>query len=205
MKKLKPKKCKFSQCGKTFTPFNSLQRVCPGSVECARGFVEEKWAAKRSKEARKAQRDLKSNDRRHQIKLTQAVFNQFIRTRDHDQPCISCGRSNAEVDQTDTWKYGGAWDCGHYLTIGSHPELRFEKLNAHKQCKNCNGGAGNYTRKNHTVRQDYRDQLIERIGLESVEWLEGPHESKHYTAADLIELRKELRAETRQLEKARAA
>lgn len=204
MKTFKQKTCKFSKCGKPFTPFRTTQQVCPNST-CALGFAEEKRRAKFLKDARRDQRKLRESDTRHQMKLTQPEFNKFIRERDQDEDCISCGRSNAEVELTDGWKTGGAWDCGHYLSVGSHPELRFEELNAHKQCKSCNGGSGQYTRKNHTVSEEYRPRLIDRIGQANVDWLEGPHDAKNYTAADLIEKRKYYRAKTRQLQQARAA
>lgn len=32
---------------------------------------------------------------------------------------------------------------------------------------------------------NYRISLVERIGNEALEWLEGPHEPKHYTISDL--------------------
>jgi hypothetical protein len=79
----------------------------------------------------------------------------------------------------------GKYDCGHFKTVGGFPELRFEELNAHKQCKKCNGGAGNFTRKDASVSKEYRKQLIKKIGLDKVEWLEGAHEPKKYTCAEL--------------------
>lgn len=121
---------------------------------------------------RKAVRELRNNDRSHQLKLTQAVFNRWIReVRDKDEPCISCGRHHR-----------GQYHAGHYRTVGANPELRFEPLNCWKQCSACNNHlSGNIA--------NYRPRLIERIGLEKVEWLEGPHEPKKYTCEELIKLR----------------
>jgi len=119
------------------------------------------------KEALKSVRQLK--------KEAQPIFNKYIRIRDKDECCISCGRNNAEVETTDGWKPGGAWDCGHYLSTGAHDELRFEPKNAYKQCKSCNGGSGQYAKKSETVTRQYRINLIERKGIDLVDWLEGPH------------------------------
>jgi hypothetical protein len=40
-----------------------------------------------------------------------------------------------------------------------------------------------------TIRSKYRENLIAKIGLERVEWLEGPHEPKRYRIEDLKEIR----------------
>lgn len=124
-----------------------------------------------AKAARKAKREYYDNDRSHQLKLTQATFNGWIRFRDAGEPCISCGRNT-----------GAKVNAGHYLSVGSHPELRFNSLNVWLQCEHCNmfksGNIG-----------EYRPRLIDKIGLELVEWLEGPHEPKKYTCEQLKEIR----------------
>lgn len=125
---------------------------------------------------------LKDNDRSLRTKSAQASFNAFIRARDNDLPCISCG-----LFVTVDMPYG-KYDCGHYKTIGGFPELRFEELNANKQCKKCNGGAGNFSKKDTSVSKEYRINLIKKRGLDKVEWLEGPHEPKKYTCAELKEI-----------------
>lgn len=115
------------------------------------------------------------------VKETQAAFNAFIRQRDIDQPCISCQRHHS-----------GQYHAGHYKTTAAAPELRFNELNCHKQCAPCNDHlSGNLI--------NYRINLINKIGLDRVEWLEGPHEPKKYSIddlkglkADYIERRKKL-------------
>lgn len=195
---IKLKKCRM--CPNKFPQFNSLHVVC--SPACAIRMAEEKPKAlvtlgqRRLKEERKADRQKKLaiktlSEWKAEV---QEVFNKFIRMRDEFEPCISCGREHVE------WTVGGAWDCGHYLSVGSHPELRFEELNAYKQCKSCNGGSGKYARKNRTVSKEYRERLIARIGLGNVEWLEGPHEPKHYKIPELIELKAHYKAKIKEIE-----
>ena len=140
---------------------------------------EFKRETKRRKEAIKTKSDW--------IKDVQVKFNAYIRERDKQDPCISCGRMDSEIEE---FPRGGKWDCGHYLSKGAFPELRFEPLNAHKQCKSCNAGSGKYARKNHTVQQSYRKNLEKKIGVEKLEWLEGPHPAKRYRDGELKELYK---------------
>jgi hypothetical protein len=167
-------------CKTQFEPVRMGQVAC--GWQCAIQHTANLKAKRDRKETREAK--VKARTRRDWLPLAQSAFNKFIRLRDANKPCISCGRVHVE------WTTGGAWDCGHYLSVGSHPELRFDENNAAKQCKSCNGGAGKYAKKNHTVSQAYRINLIERIGLEAVEALEGPHEPNHYTIDDLQAIKK---------------
>jgi hypothetical protein len=108
-----------------------------------------------------------------------------VRERDYYEPCISCGRH-----------HDGVWNAGHYLTVGGNPELRFEPDNCHKQCVPCNKHkSGNVVR--------YRANLINRIGVARVEWLEGPHPARHYSGDEIEALIRYYRAETRRLQSLR--
>ncbi|AZU97822.1 NinG protein [Vibrio phage LP.2] len=156
---------------------------------------EEKNARAKHRERKEALRP-----RAWYLKEAQKWFNKFIRLRDKDDLCISCDRALEAIEGNDGWKPGGAWDCGHYLTRGAHPELRFEELNAHKQCKSCNAGSGKYTHKTKTVGEMYRKKLINKIGLAKVEWVEGPHEPKKYTIDDLKEIIQEYKAKCKQFD-----
>ena len=192
---------KCAVCKVKFTPkYSSLQKTCdiPCAIIHAESENKKKAEAKR-KQNRKELREYKERNRTKPqwIKKTQSVFNRFIRLRDKDKPCISCGRYDAEI--VDKF-VGGKWDCGHYLTVGGFPELRFEELNANKQCKSCNGGSGNYTAKNKTVSEQYRVNLIERIGIKMVEWLEGPHDPKHWMIEDIKEIKEKFRIKIKELE-----
>lgn len=195
-------KCK--ACKKAFTPFNSMQKAC--GPKCALELVElqkrEKnklFSSESVKKARKQLKKLSDNDKSKLTKKAQRAFNAFIRKRDEGRACISCGRTNDEANSTDGWKIGGAWDCGHYLTRGGFPELRFEELNAHKQCKTCNGCSNHYAKKSRLVSERYRERLIKKIGLDKVEWLEGPHEPKKYTIEELKEIEQEYKRKLKEL------
>lgn len=182
-------KCRARGCENEFVQHNTLHNRCYACLAATAKKERERKQRDNAKTERKAHREAKERikTRSQWVKDAQInAFNPWVRQRDILQPCISCGRYDHEIDDS---LRGGKWDCGHYLSVGAHPELRFEPLNAHKQCKSCNGGSGKYARKNHTVAMEYRVRLIDRIGLEKVEWLEGPHEPKNYAIDDLREIK----------------
>lgn len=188
-KQIKPKKCKAPGCGKPFKPTMTTQKVC--SVACAKAIAKDpklqKIAAKaitRQKRQELQERREKLKSRADYVREAQAVFNRWVRLRDEAQPCISCGRHHQ-----------GKYDAGHYRTTAACPELRFDPLNVHKQCSPCNTQlSGNIVA--------YRLGLIRRIGEESVDWLEGPHEAKRYTIDDLKAIKAEYQAKIKALEEA---
>ena len=181
------KKCRV--CKTKFEPFNSLQQVC--STACALQKAQkdfQKDAERKAKEQRKWIREQKAKvkSRGEHLKEAQQAFNAYIRERDRHRPCISCGTYTA-----------GRYHAGHYRTTKAAPELRFEELNCHKQCAQCNNfDSGNIV--------EYRISLIQRIGQEAVDWLEGPHEAKHYATDELKEIKRKYRAMKRELERAAA-
>jgi len=193
----KPKKCVI--CGEQFEPKRTGQKVCcpvPCGIEHARqaqAKAEAKAARARKAKTKAELEALKSNGQRKReaTKRAQAAFNAFVRERDHDQPCISCGTTNPGGDPR-----GGVWDCGHYRTTGAAPELRFDEDNAHRQCKKCNRDqSGNVV--------EYRLRLIDRIGIERVERLEGPHELPHWTPEDLDAIAADYRRRAREMQRGR--
>lgn len=183
---IKNKKCKAPDCETTFTPYSTLTRAC--SLECALILVKiakEKKQRKDTRERKVAIRTLSD-----WLKLAQPEFNRFTRIRDKDDPCISCGKFDHELKD---FLRGGKWDAGHFKAIGSHPELRFNEDNCHKQCKKCNNQrSGNIS--------NYRINLVNKIGLDRVVELEGHHEPKHYIIDDIKEIREIYRLKAKELE-----
>lgn len=205
MRKLKTKSCR--HCKTEYCPVTSTQVVC--SPNCAVEYTRARVERKRQADQRRHLRSVKQNQRKRKeslktrgdyLKLAQAAFNRYIRLRDRGKPCISCLRSELEVEGSESWKVGGAWDCGHFLGVGAHPELRFEELNAHRQCKSCNSGSHHHVRKKRTVAQDYRDNLVERIGITPVTWLEGPHPAAKWSIDEIKQIRDTYRRKARELE-----
>jgi len=176
----KLKACRNKACAKKFMPFKPLQHAC--SIDCAVIVGREKEIAKTAKvdrldrKVRKAALMTKAD----YAKLAQTAVNAFVRARDSELPCISCGRH-----------HGGQYHAGHLLSVGAHPELRFEPLNIHKQCKPCNVDL-------HGNVLNYEVNLIAKVGAEVVAWLRGPHDAKHYTIDDLKKIRAEYKEKLKQ-------
>ena len=161
----KPKKC--SICKNLFEPKNSMQKVC--SIKCA---IDYSASLKKNKEFRETlQRRENLKSRAEWLKEAQTAFNAYIRERDAGLPCISCQKPPKKKN------------AGHYLSTGSHPELRFEPLNVHLQCEHCNTYlSGNLIQ--------YRKNLIVKIGIGDVEWLESKHEPKKYSIEEIKDIKK---------------
>lgn len=186
-----PKQHKCKECGNYFVRiYSSTQQVC--SVPCASKYGKRKAEEKRKKQEksdrlqeRKRMQALKEKikTRAEWLKDAQRVFNQFIRLRDKDLPCISCGRYHQ-----------GQYHAGHYRTVGSSPELRFCETNVHKQCSACNNHlSGNLV--------NYRLGLIAKIGLERVEWLERQdHSPLKLTVDEIKALIKRYKAKVKELQ-----
>jgi hypothetical protein len=144
---------------------------------------QEKRVKADRKETREKKQALKT--RSQWMKEAQSEVNRYVRLRDKDLPCISCGRF-----------HDGQYHAGHYRTVGSAPELRFEVSNIHKQCAPCNNHlSGNLI--------NYRKGLVQKIGIDAVEWIEGKHEPKHYTIDDLKAIKAKYKTLCRELERDR--
>lgn len=186
-KQPKPKTCPI--CSAEYIPRSSLQKVCH-NYKCAIAFNKQRDAEiaareqrKRDKEARAKWRERKAEVKplKHWEDLTQRVVNDYIRERDRDLPCISCG----------TWTTV-QWEAGHFRSRGKASHLRYHEDNIHAQCHHCNVHlSGN--------QQQYRINLIAKIGAERVEALENNNTPHRYTREELERIRARYRALTREL------
>lgn len=176
---MKAKRCK--ACGETFVPRRPIQIAC--SYECALNLVKEK----RAKEERVAQAQERKTDRarldamkpRGQwVREAQTAVNRWARWRDilAGRGCISCGAPYRGA-------FGGAFDAGHYRSVGSAPHARYCLSNIHLQCHKCNRFLGGNA-------VSFRAGLIERYGAEFVEGIE----SMQGTAKWSVEYLKRLKA-----------
>lgn len=187
----KPKEYKCKVCGNYFVKtISSTQKVC--SPKCA--IILSKEQARKKKEKQDKQERLETKKRMTALKQKiksrsewlddlQSWVNKFIRLRDKNEPCISCGKYHK-----------GQYHAGHYRSVGACPELRFCELNVHKQCAPCNDHkSGNII--------EYRINLVKKIGVDKVEWLERQdHEPKKYTIEDCKEIIKYYKAKIKDLD-----
>lgn len=176
-----PRKKPCKQCREVFQPERPIQPCC--SPRCAIDYMNVQKGKKAKKQLTIDRREFKLNDKKTQKNLAWKAFSRFIRLRDKDLGCISCGTKNDVV-----------YAAGHFRSRGAIPALMFHEDNVHKQCnKYCNESlSGNY--------RNYKPALIEKIGPERVEWLEGSHEPKKYTAQDLVDIKLKYLAKCREME-----
>lgn len=195
-KQPRPKKCRVATCRASFVPSRMGQAVC--SPACAiidaprhQEKARKSLAQVERKEIKVRKERLKS--RADHLREAQAAVNEYVRLRDADLPCISCDSTPSDSDLMT----GSRWDAGHYRSVGSCPELRFEPLNIHRQCVKCNRNlSGNAV--------EYRIRLVLRIGADKVAWLEGPHPARKYTIEEIKAIKAMYRAKTRELKRAAA-
>lgn len=193
---MRMKTCPF--CKEKYLPGALLQANCCEKFECRAAYIGQHVEKQRKKRGQ-AERIAQAADRKavrlkleqlktrsDYIKEAQRAFNAYIRERDKQQACICCGLP------LHSGSVGGQYDCGHYRSIGSAPNLRFDPRNAHAQRKQCNRyGAGRAV--------DYRIGLIYRIGLEAVESLEADNEPRKWSIEELKAIKAEYVAKLKQL------
>ena len=158
-------------------PSQTLQQAC--SPECAIELARQKQIKEQQREAKR-----KLKTRRDWLREAQTAFNAWVRWRDRDLPCVSCG----EV-------ITGHSHASHFIPTSRASGLRFTPENCHRSCVKCNVFlSGNLT--------PYRVRLLHKIGAEAMEWLEGPHEPKRWTVEELKSIRDHYRKLVREAEKA---
>jgi hypothetical protein len=81
----------------------------------------------------------------------QIIFNSYIRERDKNQPCISCGQFKT-------------LQAGHFFPVQGYDALRFDQDNVHGECAGCN-----CFDEGHLI--GYQDNLRARIGNDRLEKL----------------------------------
>jgi hypothetical protein len=112
------------------------------------------------------------------------VFQKWVRFRDKDLNCISCGTTKAKT-----------WHGSHYFSANLYSGLIFDERNVHKSCDYCNVFL-------HGNLLEYRKGLLSRYGWEFVAKLENISDEKRvykYTKDELIEIKKKYEAKIKSL------
>ena len=133
--------------------FNNIKHALPKLI--AKGAkIKEKAVKVRHKEATK-----KLRTRTQWYNMLQVEVNKYVRLRDANEPCCTCGTANQNI------KY----DAGHCFTRAARPDLRFNLTNIHKQCSvNCNQhGSG--------MRLEYQTFITSKYSPNHFEWLKSYH------------------------------
>lgn len=132
---------------------------------------------------RQKKKELKGNDIQLRKKSAQTAFNAYIRARDSGSCCISCDKPDNGSHQR---------HASHYRSVKACSFLRFNEDNVHASCMQCNSHmSGNIT--------EYRLRLINKIGIDKVEWLECQNEPKRHTCEELKEIELKYKAKLKAL------
>ncbi|WP_431129656.1 recombination protein NinG [Flagellimonas flava] len=168
----KPKPCKgnhnsnhFPGCGKEV--YDRTYGLCPycfwewmqstpeGNEHYSKKFVPrvQKNAKATIRKKKKEEREkLKSIARL--VQETRVPFQKWIKLRDANDACISCGTTTAKI-----------WHAGHYFKAELFTGLIFHEMNVNKQCEKCNTFLdGN--------ESGYRKGLVKKYGENAVKELE---------------------------------
>ncbi|MFZ9066235.1 MAG: recombination protein NinG [bacterium] len=137
------------------------------------------------KERKKHKREYYENDIKTRREAAVYWCNRYIRLRDAGNGCISCGTCKPHIQ----------YAAGHYISAGSCTALRFDERNIHLQCNvRCNQQlSGN--------RGEYRKRLIEKVGQQVVDFLEGPQPVIKITAEWYKSIEEKYKAKCKELEK----
>jgi hypothetical protein len=180
--KLKRKKCKC--CGVEFMPFKSMQKVC--STKCAIEYSNEQTKKKAKQQARREKKKFNEDNMTlsDYKKKLQTIFNKFIRLRDVEKGCVSCG----------TPLQNRKFDAGHFYAT-TYEGLRFNENNVFGQCVPCN-------RNKHGNIHEYRKRITDRISEEELQWLDdNRHIRLKLTKYELKELIEVYKSKVKEYEK----
>ncbi len=149
-----------SVCKSSFTQYQSFVTWCSpdcGAVVGMKKLDKQKRLAKikERKETKKALEKFKTPTKWEAE--CRAIVQKIARIRDRHDGCISCHMGP---------DYCGAWHGSHYRPAGNNAAVQFHLWNIHKACEQCNlFKSGNLSA--------YRPRLVEKIGVDRVEWLES--------------------------------
>jgi hypothetical protein len=182
VKKIKIKRCR--ECKKDFLPTRPLQCVC--SLSCSISLAKKKQEKKEEKDWQKRKKEGKESLKKLSQYEEEAkrVFQKWVRFRDADLPCISCGCITTPQ-----------WDGGHYFKAEIYSGLIFHEDNVNKQCCRCNKNL-------HGNEANYRIGLVKKIGEERVKELEAISitlRQYKYTKEQLLEIKEEYKQKLKEL------
>ena len=95
------------------------------------------------------------------------IFPEYIRLRDMDKPCCSCGQ------------YKEKKDCGHWYSR-RHKTVRWDWRNAHGECARCN----RFDRDHHI---GYTKFMIDKYGAEELHELTESKNAPYHKDPEILE------------------
>ena len=163
---------KFGLCSSCYPTWLYTTDVGKLEIEKATLKAKKQTEVKKRKDKAEAKESLKSISA--VIKDIKPIFQKFIRLRDKDLPCISCG------------SFDGLPQGGHFKKAEIYSGVIFDERNCHKQCQKCNVYLGGN-------EANYRVNLVKRFSESFVSELEDfANETRNYkyTKEELYAIKK---------------
>ncbi len=166
---MKDKICKV--CKEKFTPVQFAQAVCGYKCAMVHSYTLRKQKEQKEWKQEKAVLKEKLKTLSQYEAEAKISFQKWVRLRDKNQNCISCGINDTEL-----------FDGGHFKKAEIYSGVIFDPNNCHKQCRKCNRFLGGN-------ELNYRQGLILRYGIEYTDAIEKKaNETRNYkfTKEELI-------------------
>ena len=177
---MKEKICR--QCKTKFQPERQMMTTC--SYTCAIEYARANQLKKQSSEKRVALKKFNDSDLNVWKRRAIATFNAFIRARDKNKQCVSCGVIVKE----------NMAHASHFKPANTYSYLRFDESNVHKSCSKCNLFlSGNLN--------EYRIRIVDRIGQDELDRLDMPNQSRKWSIEELQDIIKTYKEKIKLLKK----
>ena len=148
-------------------------------------FLKAAYGPKSGRKKGKTKKDCDSDLKSSKRAAIQACH-KYIRERDKNKLCVCCDKP-----------LGEEFHAGHFWESGNHPYIRFHEDNIHGQRIDCNYFKGGDS-------GGYRENLIKRIGIGRVKWLdENRSKPLKRTAEDYRQIEKYYKQKLKDLKKNR--
>lgn len=163
-----------------------MQNVC--GLQCALERSRAKGLESRKREGQRLQRSRKEAAKTitDYHKTAQQQYNRWVKYRDWEKPCISCGQPH-DI---------GARHCSHYRSRAAASSLRYHWANTNMSCAQCNSyKSGNVV--------PYRVSLVRKYGEDIVQRLENNNGTRKWTKEELQRIAKVYRRKAKHYAKLR--
>ena len=174
-------KCKI--CKSDYKKKNMSHMVC--GYECSIKYAQ-RSSDKKAKEIKTkrnvALKQFNNSDINILKRLAQKLFNQFIRMRDDNLPCVSCQKIIGKNETS---------HASHFRPA-TNSKLRYDERNVHRSCVKCNVFLSSNA-------IEYKKALIIKLGAEVVEELECTNEPYRYSVEELQEIIKKYRLKIKEM------
>jgi hypothetical protein len=194
----KPGKCK--HCRERLPKLgDKIHPDCAGAwYEANREDIKAKAERKKKRAAALAKKQERAQDRETREKQkglpqlhkeAREAVHEYIRLRDAHLPCISCGAPPPDLSGLHAGR-----DAGHYRSVGSAPQHRYNPMNINAQCVHCNQHlAGNPI--------GYRFGMLAKYGEAETLALELDNAAHKWSREEVRGIRDDHRAKVKQLKR----